>query len=305
MKFIYGSESYLLNELIQDHIAKFSSEIIEFDDSQPLEKILEEIFTLPMFASEKLIIIKNHDCFIDKVLGNELVDVLKQNYLGVEFLFVFETSILDPRHPLINYLLNNSQVKEVKKINEKTIVNKIKELVVNRGGTITNAAAIKLSIKLPNNLWIIVNEIEKLLLNNLCIDENIVEEATNDYTKDNFFALSNAILARDYSGIISAYQDRKKLGDDEIFIISQIASILEAAIVVNSHRKQGLTNNEIAIVTKIHIFRVKKGYELIDLVGEKKIKSLLQDLASLDYAIKVGKIDKSIGLDHFILKLLQ
>lgn len=305
MKFIYGPETYRLNELAKKYIAHFTSDIIEFDSSKSLDAILEEIFTMPMFTDEKLIIIKNHSCFTDKKSGAELVNVLKQKYLGVEFLFIFETTTLDNKQPLVHYLLNHATIEEVKKLNDKTMVNTIKELVIDKGGTITNVAAIKLSIKLPPNLWIIVNEIDKLLLNNPHIDETIVEKATSDYTKDNFFALSNAILARDCHSIVRAYYDRKQLGDDEIFIIAQIASVLEVAILVNSHRKQGLTNSEISSATKIHIFRVKKGYELIDLVGEVKVKSLLQDLALLDYKIKMGKIDKSIGLDQFVLKLLQ
>lgn len=305
MKFIYGPESYWLNQLSEEYCKNFINNVVEFDNNYALEEIIQEIMTLPMFFTEKLIVIKNHECFEDWKIGEQIAKIIKNKYSGLNFLFIFETSNLDRKNPLVVYLLSHAEVNEVKKLDEKSVVKEIKKIVNARGGTISNIAAIKLSIKLPANLWIIVNELEKLLVNNLDITEEFVDQATNDYTKDNFFALSNAILARDYHSIIRSYYDRKKLGDDETFIIAQIANVLEVAIIVNSYRKQGLSNTEIAKKTKIHLFRVKKGHELIELVGEAKVKNLLNDLSTLDFLIKMGKVEKTIGLDQFIIKLLQ
>lgn len=305
MQFIFGIETYWVRELASKLVQNFEGEVINFDQSALLGTIFEEILTLSMFDKKKLIVIRNHALFSEEQMAKQFIYILKQAPHDVDFLFIWESETLDQKNTLINFLLNNAKIHEIKSLNEKNVIQVIQDLVKKRGGTITNTAAINLSIKLPLNLWIIVNEIDKLLVNNLNIGDETVEESTNDYAKDNYFALSNAILSRDYHSIIRAYQERINLGDEATFIINQIAKVLEVAITVNAYYKQGLTNQEIAKVTKLHIFRVKKGYELVELVGQEKVKNLLQDLATLDFKIKLGKLDKQIGLEQFILKLLQ
>ncbi|NQZ66008.1 MAG: DNA polymerase III subunit delta [Mycoplasmatales bacterium] len=305
MKFIYGQEWFLIDQEVKRLIREFDKEVITYSDGEPLDDILLDASTASMFSEGKILIIKNHPALIKKDKDTEnFIESVKNNH-DTLIIFTFETEKLDRQNQLVKYLLKYGEPKEFKSLEEKNVIYTIKQIVKDKGGTIDNLAAIKLSNKLPSDLRLIVNEIEKLLFENNNITAKMIDTSIGEYVKDDYFALSNALTARDSHGVISAYKAKKIAGEDVTKMISQIASSLSLALKVYAYRKQGFNNQAIAEKTKIHIYRIKKAGEILATSNSLDIRELIINLAKLEGDIKTGKIEASNGIEVFLLKLIK
>lgn len=305
MKFIYGEEDYLINLEIKKITTSFNGLITTYDEVDDIDTIIMDMSTISMFGDKKMIIIKNHSLLskapVAEMFLKEMTNSLDEN---IELIFVLEKNTF-LKNKLTTYLKSNADVLKFDKIDSKTIVKTIKDIVTQRGGSISNSAAIKLAAKVPENLRIIIQEIKKLLTESNEITDKMVDVSIGDYINEDYFALTNAIVANDKSEIIRSYQEKVKNGEQNTLIIGQIASVLNLAALVGNMRSRGLSNQDISSELKIHAFRIKKANELILATSLKRIEELIQELAILDADIKTGKIDESHGMNSFILDLIK
>ncbi len=304
MKIFYGEESYLINQEIAKVARTMDVKPTFFSDDDSLENIILDIMTVSMFFEKKLVVIRNHEMITEEDLGQIFLDEVNNHDDSVQIIFVLEENKLQ-KSPLIDFVIQNGETKDFKKLSDNNIVSTIKEIVQSKGASITNGGAIRLAYKVPNDLRTIVNEIEKLINQTSTITEDTIDVSISDYVKEDAFALANALTSGDVHAIISAYSERKKAGDEPTYMISQISSVLSLSLQVNSYRKQGFANQDISDKTKIHIFRIKKASDLITKTSIEKIKVLVVKLAQLDADIKTGMVDDKIGLDNFILALVK
>ncbi len=305
MRFLYGKEWFLIDQEVKKLVGELKKEVILYSDGEPLDDILLDASTASMFSEGKILVVKNHPALTKKDKSTEnFIEAVKNNK-DVVIIFTLETDKLDRQNTLVKYLLTFGNAKEFKLLDKSNIVYTIKQLVKEKGGQIDNLAAIKLSNKLPNDLRIIVTEVEKLLLEDEYITSKMIDTSIGEYIKDDYFALSNALTSRDAHGIISAYNAKKLAGEDVTKMISQISSSLSLALKVYAYRKQGLTNSAIADKTNIHIYRIKKAGEILSSTNTFNIKELITSLAHLEGNIKTGKVDPNNGIEVFLLKLIK
>ena len=303
MKFIYGTESYLIEKELQKDTKKDGVEPIFFSNNENIEDIILDLSTASMFFDNKLIIIKNHPVLESKEQNEELISVIEQGVNNV--IFVLENDKPNTKLPLINFLMEKATVVECKAFNTRNIISFIKETVTQKGGSIENIAAIELANRLPEDLGIIVNEIEKLLMESDSITIAMIQKSIGEYLKDDYFALSNEIVSLNRHGIISAYQKRKNAGEEPTVIIAQISSTLTLALNVSMYKRQGMALSDIADKLKIHIFRIKKSNELLNNLKNISIEELIKQLAELDKNIKTGFVDGTQGLENFLINLIK
>lgn len=304
MKLFFGEESYLINQEISRVSRTLDILPTVFTEEDSLESIILDLTTVSMFFDKKLVVIKNHSCLTNANEAKTLAEEIKDLDESIQIIFALEEAKL-PKNALIELIQSKGEAKEFKKLNENNVVSTIKEIVTSKGGSITNGAAIRLANKVPADLRIIVNEVEKLLMQTSSITDEVIEVSIGEYVKEDAFALANALSANDAHAILRAYKERKDAEQEVGMIIGQISSVLSLSLQVDSLRKQGLTNQDISDKTKIHIFRIKKASDLISKASIEKIKSLIVKLAQLDADIKTGKVDEQLGLDNFILSVIK
>ncbi|MCP4337229.1 MAG: DNA polymerase III subunit delta [Mycoplasma sp.] len=305
MYFIYGTEDYLISNEEKRIVNKIGQKPIIFDELSSINEILQEIMTVNLFANKKLIIIRNGDLFSNDEDSKKVVKLLEKGLDGITLVFILNEEKPKVKNPLISYLMSNSNTKQIQNIKSKDIIKIIQNMFEDKNVKITTKALILLSKKLPNNLMIINNEINKLILRNKEIDIKDIEESISDYTSDDFFAFTNAILNKDKEAIFSSYNERIIEGDDPQLLIGQISSILLLINKLIKYLEENLSLKEISEKTKIHIFRLKKANELLQKIPEKDIKQLIKKLSDLDVDIKKGNIDSKIGLEKFLLDFIK
>ena len=305
MKFIYGEEQYLIQRELKTYSKTQEVEPLVFDELDSTENIISEISTISMFQPKKYIVLKNITALSKNIEAKELVRALKTIDDTISVVVISESSKLTKTNDLIKFLLSNASVSEVKKISNNKVVDTIRDIVKSKGGEISNGTILLLSRKLPNNLRIIITEIDKLLLESNVITSEMVEISIGKYLIDDAYALSNAIVALDKHAIVLAYNKLLNKGEEATKIIGQMASTLNLAVLVSAYMEQGKTAQQTADESKIHIFRIKKAIEMINQGSIKNIKHIVVKLAELDKNIKTGKVDKDLGLDRFVLELIK
>ena len=305
MKFLYGEEGFLIDQELNRLLKQSERDVILYSSNESIEDILIDASTNSMFSdNKKLLVIKNHDMFNDDSFIDEFIDNISAND-STDFIFILETGKINKSKKLIKFLLSKADVSEFKSITSKDTMQTIRDIIETRGATIENKALISLSTKLPTDLRIIFNEVEKLLHESKNITYEMVETSIDKYFKDDFFALSNAITSGDTHGIVSSYRNQRLNGSGQSVIIAQISSILSLSLLVGSYIGKGYSNDDISNELNIHAFRVKKARELINGTDIENIKSLIKTLADLDKDIKTGQIDPHHGLEVYLLKLIQ
>ncbi|TCG11002.1 DNA polymerase III subunit delta [Mycoplasma todarodis] len=305
MYFIYGEESFLINNEEKRIIAKFGIEPVVFDETSNVQELIMELATIPMFEDAKVLVMRDIPAFSKEAEAKKLVEVLKHIDKTTKVIFVNNNAKPKATNTLIKFLMSNATTNKFDKLKNSKVYETIKLIVSSKGGSITNKAAIAFANKVPNDLRVINNEIDKLLLEAKEITIEKIEKSISTYVSEDYFALANAIIEKDAFAIASAYKERTFAGDDPLLLIGQIASTLLLANKVNNYKQTGMTTREISDVTRIHIFRIKKANELLMKTNPIILKQLINDLAKLDIDIKTGVIDSKVGLDKFILNFMK
>ena len=305
MKFIYGQETYFIEQKVKQIINQKPSDIHIFDETDSLEEIIMDIQTVSLFFDKKTILLKNIKAFSNDKEALQIVETLTKSLQNVELIFQFNSSKISKKNPLVTFLLKKAEVFEFKALKNNDMVLFIKEQVANASAIISKEAVLQMVSHLPSDVSIVNLELNKILQQTKNIDKQVVNQSVTKYSENDYFALTNAILSGDKKALIKAYQNQIQQGDDPVFIISQIGSIFTLAFYINVFIKQGLTNNQIAQKIGIHVFRVKNVAKLTSLYSSSKIENFIKELKSLDQKIKSGLIDKNLALDQFVLKLLS
>ena len=305
MEFIYGNETYLVDKKLKQLIKGKSVEPVFYDDVYSVEDIILDISTIGLFSLEKLIIVKNGPAFGKEVESKKLVEALKTISEEVSIIFVYNQEKLDRKKSLIKFLIANSKTHQITQLKQSEVVSVIKDIVATKGGAITNGASIKLSIMLPNNLYIILREVEKLLMETKNINSEIVKRSIAEYAKDDAFALTNAIVDKDHHSIVTSYQQKIKNEEKSVTIISSVATTLTFAKLVNSLKLQSKSKGEIASILGVHPFRIQKTLELCNNLTPKELDELIIKIADIEEKIKSGQISPDIGGDVFITTILK
>ena len=305
MKFIWGEEGYLINKEV-DKAKKqyYNLTPIVFSDNESIENIIEEIATPSLFGEDKLLIIKNHEALIKDGEYKELIEELSRAK-NIHIVFSLEASKLSSKNKLVNFLLKEAKVQKVESLDPKNVLYTIKELVHEKKGQIDNQALMLLSSKIPTDLRIIVNEVEKLLLEDDHITYDMVDRSIGEYVKHDAFALVNSITNADVFSTFNSYYKLKLEGIDIVTMIAQISSIFSLALKVKAYKNQGYANKDIATKLNVHIFRVKKAGEIVTSHNDLSIQEKVKKLATLESDIKTGMVDATLGFEKFLLDIVE
>ena len=284
-----------INEIIKKINIK-DLEIIKYDYKEvPINTMLEDINTYNLLASSKLIIYT--DClFLEKSCDKDF------KYIS-EYL----------KNPSDNYLVmissSLSDRKEIKDILEfvevvNTNVN-IDTLIKNNLEDFTmdnRTINYYINYCLGNNQKILT-ELEKLKCykysdsnKNITIDD-INSIVLKDYDED-VFTLANAIAAKNKDKAFSIYSRLKNKEKDSVNIIASVSVGIRNLYSVKVLSEKGYKQSEISSILDIKPYAVEKALMNCGNYSTKKLLSLLNDLADVDFRCK-----SEYGRDNAIFEL--
>ena len=169
---IYGEERATIEKKIAQIAARLhvdKAQISVYDASATLlNVILEDAMSLPLFETHKVVVMKNASFLSAKdTTGYDLDPLLAYAADPLEsstLIMVCESEKLDQRKKAVKQLMRTCEVIRCGRIDEREKAVIISEMVRERGIKISAEALQLFTARMPNDLAVIENEVEKLAL---------------------------------------------------------------------------------------------------------------------------------------------
>ncbi|MFA6159781.1 MAG: DNA polymerase III subunit delta [Parcubacteria group bacterium] len=322
--FLFGDDALRSSQKISEIKNKFLSSdksgsglsVFDYaDENDGSRKIVEAINTPNLLAPKRLIIIKN---LISKTLAEEQKKILeflkKKKNLGQDLdtvVIFWESEMPKKNNALYKFLVDKnsgSKSQNFEKLSgiklEVWILKTLKS--INPTSSISKGALAKLIAFCGEDNFLLFQEIQKLVSyagENL-ISEKDVELLVKADLNSNIFATVDALGANNKKEALRLLHEHLKKGDDPFYLLSmffyQFRNMLKVA---DLYEKGMRAEFDIARMTKLHPFVVKKTLSQMRNFTFSKLKKIYQTLGEIDTAVKTGKVDIKLALDKFVVEL--
>lgn len=306
----YGLENFLLDKEIKKVISTSGIDELNINyynsEEVLLKTIIEDACMVPMFGDKKLIVVTN--CLFltgSKSFNSDtdvLMDYLKHINPDTILIFSVPNEKLDERKKIVKELKKCAVVKEFNKnVNISTIVKNFFEEY-----TISNSDLTYFIDRVGNNLQILEQEASKLKIykdDDAVITRDDITNLTSKNIDIDIFKLIENIVSNNKIKALESYHEMLKYNEEPIKIIIMLANQFRIIYQSKVLYKKGYTEGNIASTLKIHPYRIKLALQTGRFFKEETLLSYISKLADLDYNIKTGNIDSSLGLELFILEI--
>lgn len=316
-----GLEQHILDETIARLKKSLSviddTSVIRFDlEETPIEIVLEEADTLPFLEDRKLIIAGNasfltaQDKGREKVTHNlEMLEAWLANpspTATIVFLAPYEK--LDGRKKITKVMQKMTTVVEANRLQGRDLTTWIQHEAKSNETHISPEAAGQLVEIGGDNLLSLAAEIKKMatyLSGEGEITSNVIEMLVQRTPEMDVFRLTDAYLAGKVSDTVSIYHDLLRNGEEPIMLTSLISGQIRLMIHVQSLRKKGYQQHQIAKSLKVHPFRVKLMMENRSVPSEERLLNILNKLATIDYKLKSTSGKRERILELFFMQAIR
>ena len=296
-----------LNKILKERLGEiddFNVTKIDFEESS-LDEIEYESSSLPLGYEKKAVVVDNAHFLtkdIEQKDESKVLEILKKSQDDIDLIFIHRDSNVDKKGKIFNYIKENGQVLEFLNIEKDEWPIYIKKYFKNKNVEITSEAVNELANRVDGDLTRFINEAEKLCLYKNSITLTDVALMVSKPLEDDAFQMSNALFRGENGVAISIYRDLKLLGQRFVdALIPMLASQFRFISEVCFLDSKGLEKEEIASELSVSPVRVKIALKNSKNISRKQIANVLDKLYNLDLQIKSGQIDRSYGLELFLI----
>ena len=265
-------------------------------DDVPLQEILEDARTLPMFHEKKLIVAKGYDG-----LGKDDLDLLNQ-YAGAPA----SSSVL----VLLSGGSRRGKAKSAKGIrlvdldSGSNVEREIKRLAEKLGMSLAPGAVGFIKTMLGEDMSLVRNELEKISLyvqGKKPLGEKELRGLMEKRSTENVFSLSTALSNRDLRGSLRILRELEKNREDPLSILYMIAWRFRQIFKVSQHLREGKSDEAIAKAIKTSrgaVFYLKKSVRNF---RENDLGRILGLIEETDFGIKNSSGNNYVLLEKLLL----
>ena len=296
-----------LNKILKERLGEVDDfNVVKIDlDESSLEEIAYESSSLPLGYEKKAVVVDNCLFLTSDVESKDeekVLEILKNSSDDIDIFFILKNDKVDKKGKIFNFVKEHGQVLEFLNISKEEWPLYIKKYFKNKDIEITSEAVEELSNRVDGDLNRFINEAEKLCLYKNPITVTDVALMVAKPLEDDAFQMSNALFRGENGVAISIYRDLKLLGQKSTeTLIPMLASQFRFISQVCFLDSKGLEKEEIAKELSANPFRVKMALKNARNVSRKQIANILDKLYNLDSQIKSGQIDRSYGLELFLI----
>lgn len=317
MYFIYGNEKYFIKQQLNEIQAQAKdSSLVSFyyDDEHGIQELIDLISGNDLFNNKRILVINDLAYLENKITkdeepwAKELIKTIRNNQ-NDEIVFVNDNINNEKEIPnnLFTVFLLNEMASKCKRIyaanvDENSLVKIVNQMVTKYCGTIDFQATLALLKKIPNDLFLLDLEIQKLIHENNNINEMMINNSVEDIYTEDTFGFANSFESNDFEIIYKKYKEKIAEGVDISVLIGQVSQLLILANQIYGYKNSNKTLDDLAHDLKLNNYRVKKVSLLLTKYGINKIKNMIKSLGTLDVDIKDGKVDASLGFERFLIK---
>ncbi len=223
-------------------------------------------------------------------------------------LVLIDNNRITNKNPLFSELSAKATVKSFPLLRDTRLHQWIQRHVTEEGGTISPQAIDLLAKLVGGNLWIIANEINKLILFTLgrCIEEGDVKMLVSYAQQANVFAMVDAIIEFKIGLAEQSLHQLLQIGASSAYLLVMLSRQVRMIVRVKELRNQG--TSEVEIRNKLGLasdFAWQKTMEQAKRYPLEQIKEVYHKLLEADLSIKTGKYEGELALNILIAELCQ
>ena len=296
-----------LNKILKERLGDvdgFNVTKIDLEEST-LDEVIYESSSLPLGYEKKAVVVDNCDFLTKDVEKNDeekVLDMLNNSTDDIDLIFILRNENVDKKGKIFNYIKENGQVLEFLNISKEEWPLYVRKYFKNKNVEITQEAINELSNRVDGDLTRFINEAEKLCLYKNSITLADVTLMVAKPLEDDAFQMSNALFRGENGVAISIYRDLKLLGQKFVdALVPMLASQFRFISEVCFLDSRGLDKDDIAKELGVSPVRVKIALKNPRNISRRQIANALDKLYNLDLQIKSGQIDRSYGLELFLI----
>ena len=327
---LWGPDDFSLNQALEEikrgmgDPAALSTNTTTLDGQQmTLAQLKTVCETFPFLAERRLVIVRGLlERFESKSRPRrqkktaQLTDQenelkLLGNYVGQipdSTTLVLIDSEIKASNPLLKELSSKAEVRSFLLMREARLRQWVQQRVAQEGGSIS-PGAVDLLVKLVGgNLWIMANEINKLVIfaSGRCIEEGDVKVVVSYVQQANVFAMVDAILEFKVKVAEQLLQQLLQWGAPPTYLLAMLSRQVRMIVRAKVLKSQG--ESKIDIQNKLGLtseFILRKTLEQADRYSLGRIKEVYHKLLEVDLSIKTGKYDGELAFNLLIAELCQ
>jgi DNA polymerase III delta subunit len=321
MKFLYGSEKYLIHQKLMELKRDFKNEnpnadLVVFDlDDEDLKTVKDSLLqTQGLFSTQKMIVFQNV-LNLKKFGQDGLQEFLKEKKLckdknlKIIFAETNEKGSKSASTKLGQYLKRNGEKIEFKKMTDDQLRQWVNSEFLKRSErkvTDEMMATRELISLTRGNLWQLSNEIDKLIIYKEFGDVKVedVRDLCSGKVEAKIFDLVDAIGANNKKRALLLKQQLIDQGDNEFYIFTMILFQIRNLLKVSECLQRGINNSfEIKKQTGLHPFVIQKTIGNLNYFSSEKIKQIYQMIAEIDKRTKTGGMEMTKAIDWLIIRM--
>ncbi|SDW89596.1 DNA polymerase III, delta subunit [Paenibacillus sp. CF384] len=318
---LYGKDRYRMRQFVSSLTDKLLPAeerelgLIKFDTSEtPIEEAVAEAETLPFFASRKLVLIRDSSV-LAAAQGKEgklehgtdaLIAYLKQPCESSVIVFQVMAEKLDERRKVVKLLKEQDALIPFQELQENELLQWTVRRAEEQGRGMSRDAAQLLLARTGTNMQQLAHEVDKLCLHagsGGSISSSDVEHLIASTVEEDVFALIDAMASLQVDRALKLYGELLLRREEPIKIAALIARQFRIMLQVKELEQHNYSPQQMAGQLGLHPYVVKLAAEKARRFTTQTLGKHLNKLAELDYGMKTGRIDKTLGLELFLLSL--
>ncbi len=211
-------------------------------------------------------------------------------------------------NPLFRELADKAVVKSFPLLRDTKLRQWIQRRVMEEGGSISPQSADLLTKLVGSNLWVMANEVEKLVLfaAGRRIEEKDVRAIVGYAQEANVFAMVDAILAARADLAGQLLQKLLQWGAAPAYLLVMLSRQTRMIVRAKELSKQGKSKTEIQDRLGLASeFALGRTLRQADRYSPARLREVYHRLLEADLSIKTGKYDGELALDILVSELCQ
>ncbi len=306
----YGNEKFMLdfylNKSVEVMIAggdmTMNYDVFQ-DKKTTIESIRDSMDTMPFFADNRVIVLRDLDLFGKNKYSNDLADLL-DHLPDTTYLIVAEQQI-DKRKKLYKTIKKLGHIVEFPYLGESELVKYIARGLAKYDKKISSETARFMIHYIGGDLTILQNELEKLshfLGEEEIATKEAIEEICQKSVESKIFDLVECMGTKRRARAIKLYHDlllSKEPANRILFMLTRQFRLMYKTMLYNG---EGLSQNDIAKKLKMQSFIVRKSLEQSRGFNISKLEKALGDALQTEIDIRTGVFHADFAVEQLIIK---
>jgi len=318
--FFYGDDQFrshqklieIKNKYLQSDKSGSGLSSFDFADKSDAKNIIEVCSMLNLLAPKRLVTIKriiSHGLETEQKILLEYLEKNKKSLVEDKDLVIvfWEENALKKTNKLFKLLGNIGKKQEFSKLTgaklNAWILKRIKEL--DGSANISKTALDKLISYSGSETLILESEIQKLVnyASGRMIDDTDIEDLVRANVDANIFATIDCLATGNKKQALNLLHNHLAKGDDPFYIMSMFVYQFRNLIKIADLAEKNTSEYEIARLTKMHPFVIKKSMGQLRNFSFSKLKKIYNKLLDIDIKVKTGKMDMRLALDMLVAEI--